>query len=115
VCFFEAGCQWIPFLVERMEHYYEVGVGRGRWPYRGQKRPLDYIASGNVFFGFEVDDRLLPHVISMIGDDKLIYASDIPHGDREWDSVVKFAGRDDVAEASKRKLLVDNAHRYYRL
>jgi len=113
VCFFEAGCQWIPFVVERMEHYYQMAVGRGRWPYRAGKRPLDYIAGGNVYFGFEVEDRLLPHVISMIGDDKLIYASDIPHGDREWDSVVELAERSDVPESAKPKLLVENGRRYY--
>jgi predicted TIM-barrel fold metal-dependent hydrolase len=76
---------------------------------------MEYVASGNVYFGFEVDDHLLPHVISMIGDDKLIYASDIPHGDREWDSVVKFAAREDVGEDAKQNLLVANGRRYYKL
>lgn len=115
VAFLEAGCQWIPFLLERMEHYYDVGVGRGRWPYRAKKRPMEYIETGNVYFGFEVDDRLLPYVISMIGDDKLLYASDIPHGDREWESVMKLMARGDLSDDSKRKLLVENARRYYRL
>jgi predicted TIM-barrel fold metal-dependent hydrolase len=115
VCFFEAGCQWIPFMVERMEHYYEVGVERGRWPYRARKRPLDYLRGGNVYFGFEVDEKLLPHCIGLFGDDRFVYASDIPHGDREWDSVRTFMGRSDIDDSAKQKLLVDNGKRFYGL
>ncbi len=115
VAFFEAGCQWIPYLIERMEHYYEVAVERGRWPYRAKRRPLDYARGGNVYFGFEVDEKLLPHCIGLVGDDRFIYASDIPHGDREWDSVTTFSSRPDLSEDSKRKLLIDNGRRFYRL
>jgi predicted TIM-barrel fold metal-dependent hydrolase len=115
VAFFEAGCQWLPFLVERMEHYYEMAVGRGRWPYRAQQRPLDYLRGGNLYVGFEVDEQLLPHVIGMLGEDRFIYASDIPHGDREWDSVTKLQSRTDLSDEAKRKLLVDNGRRFYRI
>ncbi|HLK15783.1 MAG TPA: amidohydrolase family protein, partial [Fimbriimonadaceae bacterium] len=113
VAFFEAGCQWIPYLVERMEHYYDVGVGRGRWPVRAKQRPLDYARGGHVYFGFEVDEALLPHAISLVGEDHFIFASDIPHGDREWDSVTKLNARTDISEAAKRKLLDDNGRRFY--
>lgn len=113
VAFFEAGCQWVPFLVERMEHYYEMATARGRWPYRAKKRPIEYARGGNVYFGFEVDDKLLPHAISLVGEDPFIYASDIPHGDREWESVKTLMGRADLSDAAKRKLLVDNGKRFY--
>ncbi len=115
VAFFEAGCQWVPFLLDRMEHYYEVGVGRGRWPYRAHRRPLDYARGGNVYVGFEVDDRLLPQAIELMGADHFIYASDIPHGDREWESVAKLEARMDIEEGAKQKLLVDNGRRFYRV
>jgi uncharacterized protein len=115
VAFFEAGCQWVPFLLDRMEHYYEVGVERGRWPVRSHKRPMDYVQGGNVYFGFEVDDRLLPQAIDLVGDDRFIYASDIPHGDREWDSVKTLRQRKDVSADAKTKLLVTNGRRFYGL
>jgi predicted TIM-barrel fold metal-dependent hydrolase len=113
VAFLEAGCQWIPFILDRMEHYYEVGVGRGRWPVRAKQRPLDYVRGGNVYFGFEVDDRLLPQAIEQVGDGQFLYASDIPHGDREWDSVAELERRTDVAAESKQKLLITNVERFY--
>lgn len=115
VAFLEAGCQWVPFLLERMEHYYEMAVGRGRWPYRAKRRPLEYARSGNVYFGFEVEEKLLLHCLSLVGESQFIYASDIPHGDREWDSVAKLRARADLSEDAKRKLLVDNGRRFYGL
>jgi predicted TIM-barrel fold metal-dependent hydrolase len=115
VCFFEAGCQWVPFLLDRMDHYYEVGVERGRWAYQAKERPSEYIRRGNVYFGFEVEDRLLPEVLSWIGADKFLYASDIPHGDRMFDSVRYLQGRTDISEADKQLLLYENARRFYGL
>lgn len=115
VGFFEAGCQWVPFLLDRMEHYYEMAVVRGRWPYRAKERPLDYVRKGNLYFGFEVDDALLPQVVSLVGDSQLLYASDIPHGDREWDSVAVLERRPEVGDGAKGKLLVENGRRFYGL
>ena len=68
---------------------------------------------GNVYFGFEVDDRLLPQAIAQVGDGQFLYASDIPHGDREWDSVAELERRTDVSDESKQKLLVTNIERFY--
>lgn len=115
VCFFEAGCQWIPFLVDRMDHYYEMAVDRGRWQYHARRRPSEYLGDGNVYFGFEVEDHLLPQVLQMVGATQFLYASDIPHGDRMFDSVAYLRRRADVSEADKEKLLYENARRFYRL
>jgi predicted TIM-barrel fold metal-dependent hydrolase len=115
VCFFEAGCQWIPFLVDRMDHYYEMAVDRGRWAYHAQRRPSEYLREGNVYFGFEVEDHLLPQVLQMVGPTQFIYASDIPHGDRMFDSVAYLRQRADVSPADQDLLLYQNAARFYRL
>lgn len=114
-CFFEAGCHWVPFLLERMDHYYEMAVERGRWEYHARKRPSDYVSSGNVYFGFEVEDHLLPQVLEMVGPKQFIYASDIPHGDRLFDSVAYLRNRSDVSDSDRQLLLYDNAARFYKL
>jgi len=44
-----------------------------------------------------------------------VYGSDIPHRDRLYGAVDVFLKRDDISEESKRKLLVDNTARFYRL
>jgi predicted TIM-barrel fold metal-dependent hydrolase len=111
--FLEAGCEWVPFLLDRMEHYHEVAVGRGRWNYNAREAPSAYLERGNVFLSCEVDDRLLPYCIERLGADRFIFASDIPHGDREYDAVNTLLARTDVPEAAKPLILGENARKFY--
>ena len=109
VAFLEAGCQWVPFLVDRISEYSD------RPGYLSKLQPRDYISRGQVFFGAEVDDALLPYAMGEFGDDCWIYASDIPLADRRLGSVKEFLARKDLTEESKRKMLVDNTARFYDL
>jgi uncharacterized protein len=113
VAFLEAGCQWVPFLLDRMDHYHEVAVGRGRWNYNAREKPSDYIARGNVFLSAEVDDKLFPYCLERWGAERFLFASDIPHGDREYDAVNDLLARQDVPEAAKPLFLCENARRFY--
>ena len=113
IAFLEAGCQWLPFLVDRMDHYAEMALQRRFTDYRARELPSSYLRRGNVFVSCEVDDRLLPQVIEQFGEDLLIFASDIPHGDREYDAVKDLRKRGDVSERAKDKILADNARRFY--
>jgi predicted TIM-barrel fold metal-dependent hydrolase len=65
--------------------------------------------------GFEVDEKLRPFAIEEFGDQCRVYGSDIPHGDRMYGAVDVFLKREEISEASKRKLLVDNTVRFYGL
>lgn len=113
IVFLEAGCQWLPFLVDRMDHYGEMALQRRFTDYRAKDLPSSYLRRGNVFVSCEVDDRLLPQVIGQFGEDLLVFASDIPHGDREYDAVKELRGRRDVSESAKEKILDDNGRRFY--
>ena len=77
--------------------------------------PKEYIERGQIYFGFEVDEKLLPFAIEEFGDQCWVYGSDITHGDRLYDAVDVFIKRNDISEDSKRKLLVDNTARFYGL
>jgi predicted TIM-barrel fold metal-dependent hydrolase len=48
---------------------------------------------GNLFFSTKADDVLLPQVIELVGDDNIVFGSDMPHGDREPFVVHKVQGR----------------------
>jgi hypothetical protein len=113
IAFLEAGSQWLPFLVDRMDHYAEMALQRRFTDYRAKELPSNYLRRGNVFVSCEVDDRLLPAVIDRFGEDFLIFASDIPHGDREYDAVSDLRKRADVSERAKDKILGDNTRRFY--
>jgi predicted TIM-barrel fold metal-dependent hydrolase len=113
--FWEAGCEWVPWLVGRMDHFYEVAVERGRWEYNAKRRPSDYLKDGGIYLGFEVEDRLLPQVVEQAGATQFLYASDIPHGDRMFGSVNYLRSREDLSPKAKELMLSDNAARFYKL
>ena len=125
VSFLEGGCQWVPFMADRMGEYSALPgkrterlmmLGRpGGTGYGAMHDPGEYVRRGQVYFGFEVDDGLLPHMVSEYGADCLLYASDIPHLDRLLDSVAHLQAREDISDETKRKLLIDNTARYYGL
>lgn len=120
VGFLETSCQWVPFMVWRAEEELNtilerraVGINTGqRVP---EMRPEEYIQAGRVYFGFEVEDDMLPYVVQRWGPDPWLYASDIPHAHRILDSTGHLLARTDVGEDAKRKLLVDNTARFYGL
>lgn len=116
VAFLEAGCQWVPFVIDRMNHYYDFL--RARAPHAlpaAKHRPIDYLRSGQIYVSTEVDDGLLPYVAEMIGEDHLLYSSDIPHGDREMFSVRTLRSRKDLSDSAKRKILTENPASFYGL
>lgn len=119
IAFLEAGCSWVPAVVERVSEYSGLDGARAgadfNRGYLARHRPEEYIRRGQLYFGFEVDERLLPFAIEEFGDECWLYGSDIPHADRLVDSVGVFLGRGDVGGETKRKLLVDNAARFYGL
>ena len=119
IAFLEAGCSWVPAVVERVSEYSGLENARAgadfNRGYLGKHRPEEYIRRGQIYFGFEVDERLLPFAVEEFGDECWLYGSDIPHADRLVDSVSVFLQRTDLGEETKRKLLVDNVARFYGL
>ncbi len=86
--YLEAGCLWVHFILERLHHRFEhsgknlANVVSRTAPIE-KLAPMDYIKQGNIYFSSEVEDVLLPHVLDLVGDGQMMFASDMPHGDRE--------------------------------
>ena len=76
---------------------------------------MEYVRKGNLFFSTEADDVLLPQVIELVGEDNMVFGSDMPHGDREPFVVRKVKGRKDISETAKVKILETNPARLYGL
>jgi predicted TIM-barrel fold metal-dependent hydrolase len=110
----EGGCGWVPYWLERMDE---------KWELRGaeeapnlSKSPTESVQNGNWFFHTEAEEKILPYVMSVIGDDKLFYASDFPHWDAHYPaSVDQMLERDDLSDEAKRKVMRENAMRLYGL
>ena len=51
----------------------------------------------------------------LVGEERIIWASDYPHFDAETDCVATLTKRTDLSESAKRKILGENAARLYNL
>jgi predicted TIM-barrel fold metal-dependent hydrolase len=120
VGFFEAGSQWIHFVTDRMDHRWEFvhNVRERGVPVTlpgAQRRSLDYVQGGRVYFSIEVEDKLLPQVIDLVGAEHLLFGSDMPHNDRERFSARALRERSDVSATDKETILYDSARAFYGL
>ena len=120
VAFLEAGCQWVHFVLERMDHRFrrtrnQLSTFHSQTAPRHDLPPMDYVRKGNLFFSTEADDVLLPHVIDLVGEDNMVFGSDMPHGDREPFVVRKVKERTDISDSAKLKILESNPARLYGL
>lgn len=109
--FLEGGISWVPAHVERMDDHFEN-------PRYGAKDllshpPSEYLKSGRIFFGCEGNEPFLNRVVGEVGEDVFIFSSDYPHADRTEGTARTLRDRDDIAPRLRRKLLEDNARRFY--
>jgi predicted TIM-barrel fold metal-dependent hydrolase len=120
VAFLEAGCQWVHFVLERMDHRYrrtrnQLSTFHSQTAPQHELPPIEYVRKGNLLFSTEADDVLLPQVIDLVGEDNMVFGSDMPHGDREPFVVRKVKERQDISDTAKVKILESNPARLYGL
>ena len=118
VGFFEAGLGWVPYWIEIMDEIYEVKHRKPGVPvleYRASQKPSEYLRSGSIFFSTEEIERLFYPALELIGEDHVFWASDIPHSDRDPKALQHFMEAENLTEKQKRKMLFENAKRFYNL
>ncbi len=117
VGYLEAGCGWMPYMMDRLDYEYEAIWGRPGAPLL-KRKPSEYLKGGNVYVTCELEEESLTYVLERMGADTVMYPSDFPH-ERAWSEfsrdVPAFLDREDVSDQDKRKVLRDNAQRFYRL
>jgi predicted TIM-barrel fold metal-dependent hydrolase len=114
LAFLEAGCTWVPYMMDRMDGEYEKR-GEVETPLL-KRKPSDYIRSGRFYFTCEAGETLLPQVVDLVGEDAIMYASDWPHWDSDFpESIQTLMDRRDLSERIKQKILRENAQRAYKL
>jgi predicted TIM-barrel fold metal-dependent hydrolase len=108
----EADAGWLPYLLQRMEQHWEFSANAEHPDLR--MRPTDYFRR-NVFVACRGDERTLPSVVELVGDDNVVFNTDYPHPDGTWPWGLARLTAQPIPEASKRKILWDNAARAFRL
>ena len=113
VGFFEAGCGWLPYWLDRIDEHYER---RSEEAPLLKAKPSEYVAGGRVYVSFDPDDAMLPYCMDRFGDDMWLFAADYPHWDTIWPNATReVRERTDITDAQKRKVFFDNCNRFYGL
>ena len=112
VGFFEAGVEWVPYWLDRMERFYKQPPGGSKKSDLPARNPVEYVREGRVFFSCELDEARIGMVSEVIGDDCILYSSDLPHAHRVFDAIKLFHGRRDIKESTKEKIL-SNGMRFF--
>jgi len=75
----------------------------------------DYVTSGRYFQSIEVSEggAITQSVLDLLGSDILMFGSDYPHGESWFPVSVNAVFDWNLKEADMKKLLWDNAVRYY--
>jgi len=109
----EAGHGWLPAWVNRLEEHTKLCPEA--LPQLSQTI-RDYVTGGRYFQSIEVSEgaALTQIVIDLLGPDILMFGSDYPHGESWFPVAVDTVFGWQLKEDHMRKLLWDNAARYYR-
>ncbi|MGZ9125454.1 MAG: amidohydrolase family protein, partial [Candidatus Binatia bacterium] len=110
--FLEAGSGWTPYLISKIEDRLQRVA-----PAERPVLPSELLARRQLYFqcGEEVTTK---RDVELLGDDCLLWASDFPHEATRTDMkklVKEHFARKDLTPAAKRKIIYDNAKRFYRL
>ena len=111
--FMEAGCGWVPYWMERLDEHYEILQPTVPWL---TKPPSEYMKSGQMFYAFEMEEKMLPYVAEFVGADRLVFATDYNHSDSKFPHTVEeVMERKDLSDAFKAKIMGENAPKLYNL
>ena len=107
----EAGSNWITAWLDRLDHKSEV-----MRPFSKMKLlPSEYFKRQCVISA-EPDESITAKVVEHLGDDFVIWASDYPHLDASFNVVGEIREKiAELPESSQRKVLGENALRFYGL
>ena len=112
VVFLESGAGWLPYWLWRMDEHHEILPFQVPWL---KLKPSDYFHR-QCFTSFEPDETRLGEVITSIGAERVLFASDYPHWDAKLSgSPQAVLDRSDISAEAKRRIMGENAARLLRL
>ncbi len=116
----ETGIGWLPYMVERMDDSYRRFLDAEEyWRQHGglqlNMKPSDYFKR-QVWATFQTD-HVGMRLLDVIGEDRVMWASDYPHADSTWPESQKAIEEHfrDVSPEVRRKVTCDNAKMLYGL
>jgi uncharacterized protein len=113
VGFLESGGGWAPFWLERLD---EQAEGFGGFCPDMRSAPSEYFAR-QCWISFEVDERSLPALAPLVGEERIVWGSDYPHHDATFPGAVKALRRTiaPLSPDARARILGANAAALYAL
>ena len=113
VAFLEANCGWLPWLLWRMDEGYEREADV--WSPDLAMPPSEYFKR-QCFVSVEPDEAPVKYVIDYLGNERIVFSTDYPHGDSKFPHAVEsFLELAALGEEDKHRILWDNCAAYYSL
>jgi uncharacterized protein len=114
----EAGLAWVPHMIQRLDNQYSR-MHDGRLDLDGQtgsKLPPSEYFRRQIWVTFE-DDPAGIEMLPLFNEDRVMWASDYPHPASTWPNSQRVIERQmrDLPEATRRKILCQNACELYGL
>lgn len=112
VVFLESGSAWAVHWLARMDEHFE------HWGYTlpGLKRRPSDAFRAQCFISTDPEEDAVAATVEFVGDDCVVWASDYPHPDAIFPGAPKATlANPRLSATAKRKVLVDNGRRLYRL
>lgn len=107
----ETGASWILYWLERMEEKWNTSKSTVKF----KLKPDEYFQR-QCWISFEPDEKLIPHVIGEVGEDKFFWAADFPHADGFPGIVGRIKKAiEPLSEEAQAKILGKNAVQVYGL
>jgi hypothetical protein len=117
IAFLEAGVGWVPFLMDRMDRSWRARKLE-RFTGGARQEPSAYLRSGNLYFGVDASERHLRHCLEVVGAERVLFASDLPHEVNEdlcRREIEELSESLAFAPRSRELIFAENALRYYGL
>lgn len=112
VAFLEGNCSWLPWLMYRLDEHWEQ-MGDVYAP-ELTMAPSGYFKR-QCFASAEADEDPVKYAIDYMGNDRIVFSTDYPHGDSKYPNSVDRFLRIDISDEDKRKILWDNCAYIYGL
>jgi predicted TIM-barrel fold metal-dependent hydrolase len=108
----EADGGWVPYWLQRMEQHWNFS-GNAEHEYL-TKRPTEYFKH-NICVAFRGDEPTMKAAIDLVGDGNFSWDTDYPHPDGTYPWGVEAMLKQPISQDAKRKILWDNAARWFNL
>jgi predicted TIM-barrel fold metal-dependent hydrolase len=114
VAFLEAGGDWLPYMLDRLDRYHFVVREKFGRPV-SRRKPSEYLKGGHIYLSIEGDEPMVPRVLDLAGDDHVMASADMPHAEARDNHLDEVSERSDISSAVKEKILTHNPARFYGL